>query len=566
MFQCPDHVIGFLVPGPNGETETGSRRYNWVWYRPAVEPTARDEVLTDLEGCIHPYSLPPVRFPKEPARISLTTPSVCYTRSFAAAIEATTHPFVQIFDYESERMVSRRIALVEDAAFVVRPHAGMGIAKAAADARLRCESTSSATLGDALGVTSKNENKRAPPSPHLAANWARISCSRASIEKQIWEQRMSWHTDHDFTVTISGGSVAGLYNAITLRKLGATVTVHERVPGPMMAKGGDRRSKRIDAVAPRKRCRSSPVHDLSRPAISQPRWRGRHASEMPQEFTSWEAIHAALRAAVPDECYQAGSEVVAVSQTGSRSRPPLATAPWWKAICSWPPTVRALQYSARCFPRSTREVCRLYCWRHVGRTQRASTFCPSSTTASPFEAPAAAICWRISYRKRRGRYSPDRGVSTGSGMCTSVSPNSRCADRQEWRAASIFASARHNARRTVADLRARALREIHPKMAALVAETPDPFLQTILDVTVPKTLFGRTLLTGDAAFVVRPHTAGGTAKAAYEASILARALKSARAGDVALRSTERLQVEYGNALYQCSLSLGNRWSRERSTD
>jgi 2-polyprenyl-6-methoxyphenol hydroxylase-like FAD-dependent oxidoreductase len=83
--------------------------------------------------------------------------------------------------------------------------------------------------------------------------------------------------------------------------------------------------------------------------------------------------------------------------------------------------------------------------------------------------------------------------------------------------------------RAVADLRARALREIHPKMAALVSETRDPLLQTILDVTVPKTLFGRILLTGDAAFVVRPHTAGGTSKAAYEASVLAH---------VAIQSTE----------------------------
>ena len=63
------------------------------------------------------------------------------------------------------------------------------------------------------------------------------------------------------------------------------------------------------------------------------------------------------------------------------------------------------------------------------------------------------------------------------------------------------------------------MREIHPKMAALVSETRDPLLQTILDVTLPKTLFGQILLTGDAAFVVRPHTAGGTAKATYEGSV-----------------------------------------------
>lgn len=37
--------------------------------------------------------------------------------------------------------------------------------------------------------------------------------------------------------------------------------------------------------------------------------------EMPKEFTSWEAIHAALCAAVPDEFYRSGSEVVTVSQT-----------------------------------------------------------------------------------------------------------------------------------------------------------------------------------------------------------------------------------------------------------
>jgi hypothetical protein len=53
-------------------------------------------------------------------------------------------------------------------------------------------------------------------------------------------------------------------------------------------------------------------------------------------------------------------------------------------------------------------------------------------------------------------------------------------------------------------------REVHPKLAALVAATPDPFLQTIVDVVVPRTVFGRICLLGDAAFVVRPHTAGAS--------------------------------------------------------
>src|ERR1700704_3811971 len=61
-----------------------------------------------------------------------------------------------------------------------------------------------------------------------------------------------------------------------------------------------------------------------------------------------------------------------------------------------------------------------------------------------------------------------------------------------------------------------ARREVHPMLAALVAATPLPFLQTIVDVVPARTVFGRVCLLGDAAFVVRPHTAGATAKAARD--------------------------------------------------
>ena len=79
----------------------------------------------------------------------------------------------------------------------------------------------------------------------------------------------------------------------------------------------------------------------------------------------------------------------------------------------------------------------------------------------------------------------------------------------------------------IRDLRDLARREVHPMLAALVAATPQPFLQTIVDVVPTRTVFGRVCLLGDAAFVVRPHTAGATAKAARDATTLARALKRA---------------------------------------
>jgi hypothetical protein len=118
---------------------------------------------------------------------------------------------------------------------------------------------------------------------------------------------------------------------------------------------------------------------------------------------------------------------------------------------------------------------------------------------------------------------------------------------------------------TVQALVDRARHEVHPKLAELVAATSDPFVQTIVDVVVPRTVFGRVCLLGDAAFVVRPHTAGATAKAARDATVLATALK--RAGqnvDAGLRSFEDTQLEYGRDLVGYGVALGQRWASKHA--
>src|SRR6267142_938751 len=101
--------------------------------------------------------------------------------------------------------------------------------------------------------------------------------------------------------------------------------------------------------------------------------------------------------------------------------------------------------------------------------------------------------------------------------------------------------------KSVSELRIRARHEVHPRMAELIEMTPNPFIQTIVDVVVPQTVFGRTCLLGDAAFVVRPHTAGATAKAAREAMLLADCLQES-AGDLnsALSRFQSAQLRYGN--------------------
>jgi 2-polyprenyl-6-methoxyphenol hydroxylase-like FAD-dependent oxidoreductase len=109
------------------------------------------------------------------------------------------------------------------------------------------------------------------------------------------------------------------------------------------------------------------------------------------------------------------------------------------------------------------------------------------------------------------------------------------------------------------EIHAAAARELHPRFVELVQGTPDPFIQIILDVAVPRMTFGRACLLGDAAFVLRPHTAAATAKAAADAMLLAAAL-AADPGDpdAALRTWEARQLKHGRGLVDHGIVLGKR--------
>lgn len=104
-------------------------------------------------------------------------------------------------------------------------------------------------------------------------------------------------------------------------------------------------------------------------------------------------------------------------------------------------------------------------------------------------------------------------------------------------------------------------RMLAPTLAALVDATPAPFAQAILDLAVERMAFGRAVLLGDAACLVRPHTAAGVAKAADNAVGLAEALRGgmpANAFDAALSRWEAVQLAANASLSALGLSLGTR--------
>lgn len=135
FYEMPgSHILGYLVPGPDGSTTTGRRRYNWVWYR-RYTPDELNGVLTDVDGVRRPFSLAPGRVRPDVAAAMKADAARLLPPAFTAVVTAEPRPFLHaIFDYAPPQMVSGRVALMGDAAFVARPHTAMGVAKAAGDA------------------------------------------------------------------------------------------------------------------------------------------------------------------------------------------------------------------------------------------------------------------------------------------------------------------------------------------------------------------------------------------------------------------------------------------------
>jgi 2,6-dihydroxypyridine 3-monooxygenase len=91
----------------------------------------------------------------------------------------------------------------------------------------------------------------------------------------------------------------------------------------------------------------------------------------------------------------------------------------------------------------------------------------------------------------------------------------------------------------------------------VVTGVEQPFLQVIYDVAVPSMAFDRTCLIGDAAWVVRPHAAAGTAKAAADAWALVDALAQSSSVPEALVTFECEQMELGRQLLARTRRVGS---------
>jgi 2-polyprenyl-6-methoxyphenol hydroxylase-like FAD-dependent oxidoreductase len=138
VFCLPPHeqILGYPVAGQGNTIERGHRRFNFVWYRPADAERKLPALLTDSAGRLHRDGIPPTMVNQNLLDGLRADAARLLSPQFEEVVRLSEQPFFQpIYDLESSAMASGRVIVIGDAAFVVRPHCGIGVTKAAEDAR-----------------------------------------------------------------------------------------------------------------------------------------------------------------------------------------------------------------------------------------------------------------------------------------------------------------------------------------------------------------------------------------------------------------------------------------------
>jgi 2-polyprenyl-6-methoxyphenol hydroxylase-like FAD-dependent oxidoreductase len=143
-------IIALPMPGRDTETETGSRRFHWVWFRAVDYERGLPLLCTDESGHCHGVTIPPPLIRKEVVAELIAHAREVLAPQLAALVARTPQPILQpIYDLEAPRLVVGRVALVGDAAFLARPHVGTGVTKAARDGEVLADSLAAASDIDA---------------------------------------------------------------------------------------------------------------------------------------------------------------------------------------------------------------------------------------------------------------------------------------------------------------------------------------------------------------------------------------------------------------------------------
>jgi 2-polyprenyl-6-methoxyphenol hydroxylase-like FAD-dependent oxidoreductase len=350
---------------------------------------------------------------------------------------------------------------------------------------------------------------------------------------------------------VIGGSVGGLFAGCLLHKAGCEVTVYERALGDLAGRGA---GLGISAELVEVMTRAGAAFD-ARSGVAQREhlWMERSGEIVfrhPRNLmaSAWARVYQPLRAALPAASYRQGMSLARIEQDGDGvlalfADGTRASADLLVAADGAHSTARR-QYLPDTEPRYANYVA----WRGLVEsgalppaTLAALTdrlvFCfPPDEMLLAMRVPDGA--YFIWYRHvPEGRVADLFTDASGKSHGLSIPPPLIRAE--------LLQELKHHAREA-----------LPAPIAPLIQACAQPLLQAISDMEAPRLCFDRVALLGDAAFVVRPHVAGGASKAALDARTLVDALVAESTVNAALERYERAQLDFGRRIVQHSRYLG----------
>jgi 2,6-dihydroxypyridine 3-monooxygenase len=365
------------------------------------------------------------------------------------------------------------------------------------------------------------------------------------------------------TVAVVGGSLGGLTAALVLRDLGCDVTVYERSSATLQARGA--------GIAVLDETLRYPVERLGIPAeqiSSSTGWirflerdgRIGHEQRHHYRFSSWNTIYRTLLDSLDPERYLLGREMSTFTSDVDGVSVRFADGEEIRAdllVCA--DGINSVSRQAM-LPEVAPRYAGYVAWRGV--------MAEADLSAASFEALHDALTYQLL---------PDSHILVYPipGLDGAVDEGHRLMNIVWYRNVAeaelpVLLTDRTGRPRTVslppgaardeviAEMRDFAAEHLAAPIAEVVTGIPEPFVQAVFDIDVPRMVSGRACLLGDAAFAVRPHAAAGTAKAAEDGWALARELRRA-GGDVpaALAAWEARQLALGSRLLARTREIGD---------
>src|SRR4051812_23004998 len=355
--------------------------------------------------------------------------------------------------------------------------------------------------------------------------------------------------------------MSGLLAALALRSRGFQVSVYERVAEPLAGRGaGIVAQPELKAVL--RKLGLDPDHDLG---IEVPRrlmfarnGHVTHRMAIPQTMTAWDRVFHLLKAALPEADYHRGKELRRIEQSG-RVIAHFADG----SVEEGDLLVGADGIRSTVRQQYLPDVAPLYAGYTAWRGLANESAFPSALHAQLFEHfsfclpdneqmlgyPVAGPNNDLRPGHRRYNFVWYRPANEEGELPRLLTDDSG-------RTYALSIPPPLIARAVICDMREAAARVLAPQFNEMVGVCEQPFLQPIYDLEVPRMAFGCVALTGDAAFVARPHIGAGVAKAADDALALADALASNSSVEAALKQFEAPRLDAGRRILARTRHLG----------